>query len=118
MGAIDLINGKMDQLSDVMTVEVDGKPIDLMGLENIVLLNITHWAGGAGDLWPPSSTYKRQSMGDGIIEVLGVADMVHLGQVQVGMDQPLQISQGRAVEIKSIDQFTGKVAFQIDGEPF
>ena len=118
MGAIDLINGKMDQLSNVMTVEVDGHPIDLIGLENIVLLNITHWAGGAGDLWKTSSSFKRQSMDDGIIEVLGVTDMLHLGQVQVGMDLPLQLCQGRRVEIKSIGKFTGKVAFQIDGEPF
>lgn len=51
MGAIDLLNGKIDQLNRVMNVEVDGKVIDISGLENVVLLNIMHWAGGASDLW-------------------------------------------------------------------
>ena len=32
MGAIDLLNGKMDELNRVMTIEVDGKLIDLHGL--------------------------------------------------------------------------------------
>jgi hypothetical protein len=32
MGAIDLINGKMDELNKVMNVEVDGKVIDIHGL--------------------------------------------------------------------------------------
>lgn len=101
MGAIDLINGKMDQLNKVMILEVDGKVIDLYELENVCLLNIRHWAGGASDLWRPSSEFKRQSFNDGMIEVLGVADMLHLGQVQVGMDLPHQLAQGKSIKIES-----------------
>ena len=32
MGAIDLLNGKMDELNKVMNVEVDGKIVDIHGL--------------------------------------------------------------------------------------
>lgn len=55
-------------------------------------------------------------MDDGIIEVLGVTDMLHLGQIQIGMEIPLQIAQGRLITIKSIKKCT--MNFQIDGEPF
>lgn len=57
-------------------------------------------------------------MNDGLIEILGVADMLHLGQVQIGMDLPLQLAQGKKVRLISKNDFIGKVAFQIDGEPF
>lgn len=67
MGAIDLLNGKMDELNRVMNIEVDGKLIDLHGLENVVLLNIKHWAGGASDLWKPSTEFQRQSFNDELI---------------------------------------------------
>lgn len=32
MGAIDLLNGKMDELNILMVIEVDGKVIDIHGL--------------------------------------------------------------------------------------
>lgn len=52
MGAYDFIVNKNSILvEDYITLEVDGELIDLKGLENIVLLNITHWAGGADGLW-------------------------------------------------------------------
>jgi ribosomal protein S8E len=41
--------------------------------------------------------------------------MLHLGQVQIGMDLPLQIAQGKSIKITSRPEFKGKVAFQIDG---
>jgi diacylglycerol kinase (ATP) len=117
MGALDLFVKKGEVLiKDYIVVEVDGKVISLEGLENIVLLNITHWAGGVSGLWKESAEFKPSSMNDGIIEILGVSDMLHLGQIQVGMDLPLQISQGKEVTIKSIADCD--MSFQIDGEPF
>jgi hypothetical protein len=55
-------------------------------------------------------------MNDGVLEILGVSDMLHLGQIQIGMDLPLQVSQGRKVVIRSIKECD--MSFQIDGEPF
>ena len=115
MGSIYLLDNKVNHLNDLMTLEVDGRNLDLKGLENIVLLNITHWAGGASDLWNSSSVYKRQQINDGMVEILGVADMLHLGQVQVGMDLPLQLAQGKEIKLCSKQGSVGKVAFQIDG---
>lgn len=117
MGALDLFVKKGQVLiKDYIVVEVDGKQISLEGLENIVLLNITHWAGGVSGLWKESAEFKPNRMDDGMIEILGVSDMLHLGQIQIGMDLPFQISQGREVVIKSIADCD--MNFQIDGEPF
>lgn len=52
-------------------------------------------------------------MNDGLLEILGVTDILHLGQIQIGMDLPLQIAQGKKITIKSKKKCT--LAFQIDG---
>jgi diacylglycerol kinase (ATP) len=67
-------------------------------------------------LWKESNQFKLSSMNDGVLEILGVSDMLHLGQIQIGMDLPLQVSQGRKVVIRSIKECD--MSFQIDGEPF
>lgn len=90
--------------------------IELSGLENLVLLNINHWAGGVSGLWKATGNFKPSCMNDGVLEVLGVSDMLHLGQIQIGMEVPLQISQGKVVIVRSIANCT--MSFQIDGQPF
>ena len=62
------------------------------------------------------SNFKPQSQSDGIFEVIGLTSIWHLGQVQVGLDQPLKICQGSSINLKFIKD--GEQALQIDGEPF
>lgn len=51
-----------------------------------------------------------------MIEIIGLTDVVHMGQVQVGMDEPFQIGQGRVIKLKSkVDNKI--IPLQIDGEP-
>lgn len=49
-------------------------------------MNIDHWGGGVTDLWKKGGHFKNNSYGDGLIEVIGLTDVLHMGQVQVGMD--------------------------------
>jgi len=52
-------------------------------------LNIFHWGGGVTNLWKEvyqNKKFKKQSISDGKIEVIGLSDAIHMGQVQVGLD--------------------------------
>lgn len=41
-----------------------------------------------------------------------------MGQVQVGLDSPFQLAQGRVIEINSLSSGGGlSIPIQIDGEP-
>lgn len=52
-----------------------------------------------------------------MIEVIGLTDVLHMGQVQVGMEMPFQVGQGKHIRLQS--KSSNKIIpFQIDGEPF
>ena len=36
-----------------------------------------------------------------MLEVIGLSDVLHMGQVQVGMDEPFMVGQGKVIKIKS-----------------
>ena len=48
--------------------------------------------------------------------MIGLSDVIHMGQVQVGLDSPFQLGQGSEIEIRSLSPNT-KIPIQIDGEP-
>lgn len=48
--------------------------------------------------------------------MIGLSDIVHMGQVQVGMDSPFQLAQGKVIEITSLNSGYN-IPIQIDGEP-
>jgi hypothetical protein len=82
-------------------------------------MNIDQWGGGVTDLWKKErngGNWKDNSYGDGLIEVIGLTDVLHMGQVQVGMDEPFQVGQGRVLTLKSKIENT-ILPVQIDGEP-
>eukprot|EP00388_Colpodella_angusta_P043293 GDKK01059047.1.p1 GENE.GDKK01059047.1~~GDKK01059047.1.p1 ORF type:complete len:192 (+),score=42.75 GDKK01059047.1:828-1403(+) len=69
---------------------------------------------------PPNETYilkgrlwRQQSTRDGVIEVVGVRSAFHLGQVQVGLAEPLRVAQGRALVLR----INTELPMQVDGEP-
>ena len=49
-------------------------------------------------------------------EVIGFSDVLHMGQVQVGMEEPFRLGQGKCVELKSKSR-SKIITLQIDGEP-
>ncbi|KAL4463047.1 hypothetical protein ABPG72_009190 [Tetrahymena utriculariae] len=119
IGAADIILGRKVDFSQLCEILVDGKKVDIPeGIQNLVFLNITSWAGGATNLWySESEQFKKQSLMDGVIEIIGITSILHLGKVQTNIDKPIQIAQGSEVEL-IVKQDIYKQAFQIDGEPF
>ena len=52
-------------------------------------MNIDYWGGGVTELWKyggEGNDFVKDSYSDGLLEVIGFTDIVHMGQVQVGMD--------------------------------
>lgn len=48
--------------------------------------------------------------------MIGLSDVLHMGQVQVGMDEPFIVGQGKTIRFKSkLDNQI--IPVQIDGEP-
>ena len=52
-------------------------------------------------MWGPGPQFKKARLGDGLLEVIGLTDVLHMGQVQVGMDEPYQVGQGSIIRLKS-----------------
>lgn len=48
------------------------------------------------------------------MEVIGLSDVLHMGQVQIGMDSPFQLGQGSVIEITSL-QPNIPIPIQMDG---
>jgi diacylglycerol kinase (ATP) len=85
----------------------------------VVFLNIFHWGGGVTNLWKETVQNKKflkQSLSDGKIEVIGLSDAIHMGQVQVGLDEAFQLAQAKVIEIIA-SKPNQVVPMQIDGEP-
>ena len=81
-----------------------------------MVLNIDHWGGGVTGLWKtnPQEHFVKDSHSDGMLEIIGLTDILHMGQVQVGMDEPFQVGQGKVIRIKSKED-NRVIPIQIDG---
>eukprot|EP00468_Gymnochlora_sp_CCMP2014_P010105 CAMPEP_0167750996 /NCGR_PEP_ID=MMETSP0110_2-20121227/6311_1 /TAXON_ID=629695 /ORGANISM="Gymnochlora sp., Strain CCMP2014" /LENGTH=273 /DNA_ID=CAMNT_0007636399 /DNA_START=72 /DNA_END=893 /DNA_ORIENTATION=- len=109
-------------------ISVDNCLMDLKGLQGVVILNIPSYGGGS-DLWGVESggtphgldgrkntEFKKPTHYDGLVEVVGVRDSLHMAQCQVGIASCVRLGQGRRVTIKASDRI-GFVC-QVDGEPW
>ncbi|XP_054648950.1 diacylglycerol kinase theta-like isoform X1 [Dunckerocampus dactyliophorus] len=98
-----------------LQLHVDGRHVPLPNIEGLIFLNIPSWGSGA-DLWGSEvdARYRKPSINDGMLEVVGVTGVVHMGQVQSGLRSGIRIAQGTYMRV------TLKKAFpvQVDGEPW
>lgn len=75
-------------------LEVDGKVVDLPQVEGIIILNILSWGSGANP-WglEKEDRFSKPNHWDGMLEVVGVTGVVHLGQIQSGIRSAVRIAQ-------------------------
>eukprot|EP00808_Paulinella_micropora_P026939 g1772.t1 len=117
---------------------VDGVEIDLTGLEGVIISNITSYAGGAY-LWGAnnplleaslqlaghaddqllqerkrSARFKTPSFNDGLLEVVGIRNSLHMIQIQVGLTRAIRLGQGKEVLLETAKP----TLVQVDGEPW
>lgn len=99
-------------------------------VENILVLNINYWAGGAHDIWgnrqcdqpeyetetenEQTHSFRQQAFNDQRIEVVGITSTFHLGRCQVKLSKPLRLCQGSHIQLHLL---SGRHAYHVDGEP-
>ncbi|CAH1776092.1 unnamed protein product [Owenia fusiformis] len=116
MGIRKMVNRKScKDLQKQIRVEVDGKILDLPQLEGIIILNILSWASGANP-WgtEKGEDFDKPTHYDGMLEVVGVNGVVHMGQIQSGLRNGLRIAQGGHIRITLLND----LPVQVDGEPW
>lgn len=108
-------SGCCKDLHKIIRLEVDDKPIPLPPLEGLIILNILSWAGG-GNPWGPEreEPWLPPTHYDGMLEVVGVSGIMHLGQMQRGLRTGMRIAQGGHIRIQMLQD----VPVQVDGEPW
>ncbi|XP_037051988.1 diacylglycerol kinase theta isoform X6 [Bradysia coprophila] len=116
MGLRKMVGRKtVKELHKELRLEVDGKVVDLPPVEGIIILNILSWGSGANP-WGPDKEdqFSTPNHWDGMLEVVGVSGVVHLGQIQSGLRQATRIAQGGHIKIHSHSD----IPVQVDGEPW
>uniref|UniRef100_A0A3Q0T652 Diacylglycerol kinase n=1 Tax=Amphilophus citrinellus TaxID=61819 RepID=A0A3Q0T652_AMPCI len=98
-----------------LQLQVDNQDIQLPNIEGLIFLNIPSWGSGA-DLWGSEvdSRYEKPSIDDGLLEVVGVTGVVHMGQVQSGFRSGIRIAQGHYIRLT----LRKPIPVQVDGEPW
>ncbi|KAG7270190.1 hypothetical protein CRUP_016024 [Coryphaenoides rupestris] len=98
-----------------LRLQVDKQDIELPNIEGLIFLNIPSWGSGA-DLWgsESESRFGKPRIDDGMLEVVGVTGVVHMGQVQSGLRTGIRIAQGNYIRIT----LTKPIPVQVDGEPW
>ncbi|KAK2179943.1 hypothetical protein NP493_466g05012 [Ridgeia piscesae] len=96
-------------------IEIDGRPIELPPCEGIVILNILSWASGANP-WgqEKEDQFSKPTHYDGMLEIIAVTGVVHLGQIQSGLRGAIRIAQGGHMRIHLLTD----LPVQVDGEPW
>ncbi|XP_074104243.1 diacylglycerol kinase theta isoform X3 [Cotesia typhae] len=115
MGVKKMLDRTCRDMQRKIRLEVDNKVIDLPPLEGMIILNIQSWGSGAkpwGD--GPDDQFRKPNHYDGLLEVVGVTGVAHLGQIQSGFRSAMRIAQGGHIKI----HLSSDVPVQVDGEPW
>ncbi|XP_015589973.1 diacylglycerol kinase theta isoform X2 [Cephus cinctus] len=116
MGLRKIVRPKLcKDLQKEIRLEVDGRQVDLPQVEGIIILNILSWGSGANP-WGPGreDQFNTPNHWDGMLEVVGVTGVVHLGQIQSGLRTAMRIAQGGHIKI----HLHSDIPVQVDGEPW
>ncbi|XP_063475426.1 diacylglycerol kinase theta isoform X2 [Symphalangus syndactylus] len=96
-------------------LQVERQEVELPSIEGLIFINIPSWGSGA-DLWGSDSDarFEKPRMDDGLLEVVGVTGVVHMGQVQGGLRSGIRIAQGSYFRVTLLKP----TPVQVDGEPW
>ncbi|KAM3866733.1 diacylglycerol kinase theta [Diretmus argenteus] len=98
-----------------LQLQVDTHTVPLPNIEGLIFLNIPSWGSGA-DLWGSEvdGRHGKPRIDDGLLEVVGVTGVVHMGQVQSGLRSGIRIAQGNYIRLT----VSKPIPVQVDGEPW
>lgn len=118
MGLKKIVGRKsVKELHKEVRLEVDGKVVDLPPVEGIIILNILSWGSGANP-WGPEKEdqFNKPNHWDGMLEVVGVTGVVHLGQIQSGLRSATRIAQVRGNTVSTVVDIID-LCFGFSGRP-
>ncbi|XP_033117399.1 diacylglycerol kinase theta-like isoform X3 [Anneissia japonica] len=104
------------ELNKELKIEVDNKLLKLPTLEGILIMNISSWGSGA-DPWGSSDAqdeFQRSSHDDGMLEIIGLTGVMHLGQIQGSLRNGIRLAQASHIRI----WMNSDMPVQVDGEPW
>ncbi|KAL5110455.1 Diacylglycerol kinase theta [Taenia crassiceps] len=116
MGLRKMVNQtKCKDLHQNVLIEVDGRQLDLPPIEGIIILNILSWGAGANP-WgvEKDEAFAKPTHYDGLLEVVGVTGVVHMGQIFSGLRTGTRLAQGGHIRIT----LKSDIPVQVDGEPW
>ena len=121
-GSRDVLEAQCKNLYERLELELDGQSVPLPAVEGIVVLNINSWCGGC-QIWDTNEngdgSFPPSKFNDGYLEVVGLYSSLHIGKIQVGLANALQIGRARQVRITVKKTKDAKnVPMQVDGEPW
>ncbi|KAF8569380.1 hypothetical protein P879_05998 [Paragonimus westermani] len=98
-----------------IVVVADGKLLLLPPIEGLIVLNIHSWGGGANP-WgvEKDDVFVKPTHYDGLLEVVGISGVVHMGQIYSGLGTGIRLTQAGHLKIL----LKTELPIQIDGEPF
>uniref|UniRef100_A0A8C8VGT5 Diacylglycerol kinase n=1 Tax=Pelusios castaneus TaxID=367368 RepID=A0A8C8VGT5_9SAUR len=98
-----------------LKLQVDQHEVELPSIEGLIFINIPSWGSGA-DLWGSDNDnrFEKPRIDDGLLEVVGVTGVVHMGQVQGGLRSGIRIAQGSYFRVTLLKP----IPVQVDGEPW
>lgn len=98
-----------------LRLQVEQQEVELPSIEGLIFINIPSWGSGA-DLWgsDSDSRFEKPRMDDGLLEVVGVTGVMHMGQVQGGLRSGIRIAQGSYFRVTLLKP----TPVQVDGEPW
>ncbi|XP_057371949.1 diacylglycerol kinase theta-like [Daphnia carinata] len=116
MGIRKMMGRKMcKDMHKEIRLEVDGKIVELPPVEGIIILNILSWGSGANPWgFERDDQFSVPNHWDGMLEVVGVTGVLHLGQIQSGLRSAIRIAQGGHIRIR----MNSELPIQVDGEPW
>ncbi|KAF7239954.1 Diacylglycerol kinase theta [Varanus komodoensis] len=96
-------------------LQVNQHEVELPNIEGLIFINIPSWGSGA-DLWGSDNDnrFEKPRIDDGLLEVVGVTGVVHMGQVQGGLRSGIRIAQGSYFRVTLLKP----IPVQVDGEPW
>uniref|UniRef100_A0A3B5BE18 diacylglycerol kinase (ATP) n=1 Tax=Stegastes partitus TaxID=144197 RepID=A0A3B5BE18_9TELE len=99
-----------------LQLQVDAQNVALPNIEGLIFLNIPRYWGSGADLWGSEGDgrFGKPSIDDGLLEVVGVTGVVHMGQVQSGLRSGIRIAQGNYIRLT----VSKPIPVQVDGEPW
>ncbi|KAL7670620.1 hypothetical protein ACOME3_005554 [Neoechinorhynchus agilis] len=117
MGIREMIAGRRS-IKDIykeIEVVVDGKSVNLPPVEGLIILNILSWGSGSNP-WgtDKDERFTEPNHYDGMLEVIGLTGVIHLGQIKSGIRSGIRIAQGGRIHIT----LKTAIAVQVDGEPW